>query len=549
VGMEVDPGTKDNLGRDLKNFLKRYPEILRVRLYDIKGVEKFDTAKAESAKNEGLGELINAAKNSKEPTYGKMYFSKEANGAVLPVAKAAFNNDGKPVAVLVVDISGKYTADSTVQIKFGTSGYSYVMDQTGLIIAHPDPTKVFQQNLGSFAFGKEMLERKTGTIEYNWEGKDRIAYFQEIPRLKWIVAAAVTKDDLLASANRMRNISVVLGVVFGIAALGVAFVLSSRIARPIRHAVEGMTDGAEKVASASAQVSTASQSLAEGSSEQAAGLEETSSSLEEMSSMTKQNADNAAQAKVMMAEASQIVDNVNHHMSQMAQAIAEISKSSEETGKIIKTIDEIAFQTNLLALNAAVEAARAGEAGAGFAVVAEEVRNLAMRAAESAKNTNTLIENTVGAVRRGNDLTLATQEAFKKNVEIAGKIAKLVDEIAAASQEQAQGVEQVTKAVAEMDKVTQRNAASAQESASAAQEMSGEAKRMKKTVEELVALMGQAGNENGAAKAIYAPKPGPIREFSPGNSPEFPAGKKAVPTPHAPKAVKTEKVNPKLTVS
>ena len=181
-------------------------------------------------------------------------------------------------------------------------------------------------------------------------------------------------------------------------------------------------------------------------------------------------------------------------MSQMAQAIAEISKSSEETGKIIKTIDEIAFQTNLLALNAAVEAARAGEAGAGFAVVAEEVRNLAMRAAESAKNTSTLIENTVDSVKRGNDLTLATQEAFKKNVEISGKIAKLVDEIAAASQEQAQGVEQVTKAVAEMDKVIQENAASAEESASAAEEMHAQAGQMSRFIRQLEDLIGGTGS-------------------------------------------------------
>ena len=156
--------------------------------------------------------------------------------------------------------------------------------------------------------------------------------------------------------------------------------------------------------------------------------------------MTSQNADNARQAKTMMGEAQQIVESVNQHMGQMAGAIGEITKSSEETGKIIKTIDEIAFQTNLLALNAAVEAARAGEAGAGFAVVADEVRNLAMRASEAAKNTSALIENTIKAVKKGNELTLATQEAFKRNVGISGKIGKLIDEIAAASQEQAQGV-------------------------------------------------------------------------------------------------------------
>ena len=195
--------------------------------------------------------------------------------------------------------------------------------------------------------------------------------------------------------------------------------VSVNIVGRIKRISEGLSEGAEQVVSASSQIASASQNLADGASEQASSLEETSSSLEEMSSMTKQNADHANQAKAMMAEATQIVDKVDHHMNDMAERVAEITQSSEETGKIIKTIDEIAFQTNLLALNAAVEAARAGEAGAGFAVVADEVRNLAMRASEAAKNTSKLIENTIKAVHKGNELTNATQEAFKENAEIS----------------------------------------------------------------------------------------------------------------------------------
>ena len=129
----------------------------------------------------------------------------------------------------------------------------------------------------------------------------------------------------------------------------------------------------------------------------------------------------------------------------MTKAIEEVNRSSEETGKIIKTIDEIAFQTNLLALNAAVEAARAGEAGAGFAVVADEVRSLAMRAAEAAKNTSVLIQNTRKAVKNGDELTHLTQDAFKENVDISAKISHLVDEISAASKEQSQGIDQVSR--------------------------------------------------------------------------------------------------------
>jgi len=355
--------------------------------------------------------------------------------------------------------------------------------------------------------------------------------------------------------NHTKIMSLVGMGVGTLVALTLGIFLAVSITRPINRVAAGLTDGADQVASASAQVSSASQSLAEGASEQAAGLEETSSSIEEMSSMTKQNADNAHQAKVMMEETRQIVGNVNQHMGHMAQAIGEITKSSEETGKIIKTIDEIAFQTNLLALNAAVEAARAGEAGAGFAVVADEVRNLAMRAAESAKNTSSLIENTIKSVKSGNELTQATQEAFKKNVEIAGKIGKLIDEIAAASQEQAHGIEQVSKAVAEMDKVTQSNAANAEESASAAEEMNAQAEQMKVFVGDLVALVGGSnGNGTMSAKGLLARRKSHPMEASgkvPGNGgekvlhgPGKKGKKEGAAAAYKAKAVKPEQVIP-----
>ena len=166
------------------------------------------------------------------------------------------------------------------------------------------------------------------------------------------------------------------------------------------------------------------------------------------------------------------------------------SAASEETAKIIKTIDEIAFQTNLLALNAAVEAARAGEAGAGFAVVADEVRNLAMRAAEAAKNTANLIEGTVNKVKEGSDLVGLTAEAFSQVAASSTKMKELVGEISAASGEQSQGVDQINKAINEMNQVTQQVAANAEESASASEELNAQAEQMKGHVEDLSSVIG-----------------------------------------------------------
>jgi len=259
-------------------------------------------------------------------------------------------------------------------------------------------------------------------------------------------------------------------------------------------ALEQVSEGVEQVASASGQVASSSQSLAEGTTEQAAGLEETSSSLEEMASMTKQNADNAQQANTLAGEAKKAADTGTEAMGRMDTAIQEIQKSSDETAKIIKVIDEIAFQTNLLALNAAVEAARAGEAGKGFAVVAEEVRNLAMRSAEAAKNTSAMIEESVKNSKNGVDIANEVGKTFNEIVDGIGKTVDLVNEIAAASQEGAQGIDQVNTAMAQMDKVTQQNAANAEESASASEEMTAQAGSLRDMVQQF--KLTNAGKRN-----------------------------------------------------
>lgn len=248
-----------------------------------------------------------------------------------------------------------------------------------------------------------------------------------------------------------------------------------------------------QVSSAAQQISAGSQSLAQGSNEQASSLEEVSSSLEEMASMTRQNADNATQARSLSGEADQNARAGAEAMSRMNTAIVKIKDSSDQTAKIVKTIDEIAMQTNLLALNAAVEAARAGEAGRGFAVVAEEVRNLAQRSAQAAKSTADMIGE---SVKNADDGVKIAQEVSRSFDSIAGssrKVNELIGEIASASKEQSQGIDQVNTAVSQMDKVTQQTAANAEESASSAEELSSQAEELQSMVEQFRITASSSG--------------------------------------------------------
>jgi methyl-accepting chemotaxis protein len=270
----------------------------------------------------------------------------------------------------------------------------------------------------------------------------------------------------------------------------IAFVIIRGTTRILTGIASTLTDGSNQVVSASGQVSSASQALAEGASEQAASLEETSSSLEEMSSMTKRNSENASEASNLAKQTRTAADKGTSDMLAMTAAMDAIKTSSDETAKIIKTIDEIAFQTNILALNAAVEAARAGEAGMGFAVVADEVRNLAQRSAQAAKETSAKIEGSLSRTNQGVEISAKVAAALNEITAKVRQVDELIAEVAGASREQTQGITQINTAVGQMDKITQSNAANAEETASAAEELNAQAHSMTESVNELLKIVG-----------------------------------------------------------
>jgi methyl-accepting chemotaxis protein len=317
------------------------------------------------------------------------------------------------------------------------------------------------------------------------------------------------------AAIRMAKILFAAALILGMG-LAVFLILTIRhgLIRPLSSIIGGLEVEAAGMADSSGALAETSGALSEGATDQAASLEESSSALEEMASMTRRNTDNAARTGKTTGQTLALIDEGAKAVENMSRAMGEISESAEKTGHIIKTIEEIAFQTNLLALNAAVEAARAGEAGKGFAVVADEVRNLAQRSAQAARDTAALIEGTMTRVRHGSEIAAALDSGFKEIETGAKEVGKLIGEIGSATDEQAQGVDQINTSVAQMDKVTQQNAANAESVAVSSAQINERAGRIHEHTGKLAKILGRrrsvpAGAAKSPVRRLAAPVSSP----------------------------------------
>ncbi len=249
--------------------------------------------------------------------------------------------------------------------------------------------------------------------------------------------------------------------------------------RSLQQMIEHIQAAGDQIAAGAGQVSDASQALSQGATESASSMEEVTASMSEIAEQIRINAEHSGMANRLSADAQHAAQLGNEKMAEMALSMGKINQSSQDIGKIIKVIDEIAFQTNLLALNAAVEAARAGQHGKGFAVVAEEVRNLAARSAKAAEETTGLIAGSVHLAEQGVRIAKETESSLQHITERTTEVAKLLKEISTASNEQSQGIGEITVGLNQIDQVTQANTASAEESAAAAEELAEQSQQLK----------------------------------------------------------------------